>query len=128
MSTGGRAAPTVLVVDDDPLIRFVVMTALTGSGYTGREAHDGATAVEIVRTDAIDIVILDARMPGQPLAETLTLLKEAVRPPGVILLSGDSHATLGPEAAGIEYLAKPVELPALLDAVSRLSTPSGPDS
>ena len=104
------------------------MTALAGSGYESVEAADGATAVELVRNGSIDIVILDARMPGQPLSQTLSVLKEVVPPPGVILLSGDSHATLGPEAAGIEYLAKPVELPALLDAVSRLSVPPGQDS
>lgn len=54
----------VLVVDDDPDIRMLVAFALEDSGYTVRQASDGAEALVALETKAPDAMVLDVMMPG----------------------------------------------------------------
>jgi CheY-like chemotaxis protein len=59
------AAHHVLVVDDDPDIRWVLRTLLTEAGYTVAEAPDGAAALDHLRTCShCMVVLLDLQMPG----------------------------------------------------------------
>ena len=53
----------VLVVDDDPSIRRMIMAALRRDGYSFSEAANGKEALEVMRRDRPDIVILDLMMP-----------------------------------------------------------------
>ena len=53
----------VLVVDDDPSIRRMIMAALRREGYSFSEAANGKEALETMRRDPPDIVILDLMMP-----------------------------------------------------------------
>src|SRR5687768_18444680 len=54
----------VLVVDDDPDIRMLVAFALEDSGYTVRQASDGAAALAALEAKAPDAMVLDVMMPG----------------------------------------------------------------
>ena len=54
----------VLVVDDDPDIRMLVTFALEDSGYTVRQAADGALALAALEEKAPDAMVLDVMMPG----------------------------------------------------------------
>jgi DNA-binding response OmpR family regulator len=54
----------VLVVDDDPDIRMLVAFALEDSGYTVRQASDGAEALVALEAKAPDAMVLDVMMPG----------------------------------------------------------------
>jgi two-component system KDP operon response regulator KdpE len=56
-------AVRVLVVDDDPSIRRMIMAALRREGYSFSEAANGKEALEVMRRDRPDIVILDLMMP-----------------------------------------------------------------
>ena len=53
----------VLVVDDDPNIRRMIVAALKRDGYTFLEAPNGRDALDIMRTDHPDVVVLDLMMP-----------------------------------------------------------------
>src|SRR5688500_18875513 len=55
--------PTVLVVDDDPHIRQLLVFALEKAGLTAREAEDGEGALAAVAEAAPDLVVLDINMP-----------------------------------------------------------------
>ena len=56
--------PTVLVVDDDAIVRRVVQGHLSGAGYRIFEAEDGQEALEVLeRTGSVDLVIVDMVMP-----------------------------------------------------------------
>ena len=57
-------APTILVVDDEPPILELVRGYLEREGFTVRTAEDGHTAVEQVRVDRPDVVVLDLMLPG----------------------------------------------------------------
>lgn len=62
MDTGN--APRILMVDDNHEIREVVNILLTGEGYQVDEAVDGREALEKIRENSYDLVILDVMMPG----------------------------------------------------------------
>ena len=56
---------TVLVVDDEPLLRMVMTDALQDNGYRALEAHDGPSALKIFESDTrVDLLITDVGLPG----------------------------------------------------------------
>jgi two-component system cell cycle sensor histidine kinase/response regulator CckA len=60
-------AGTILVVEDEELIRLAVSKALSKSGFSVMNASDGTTAMEVIRThkDDIDVILLDVTLPGK---------------------------------------------------------------
>ena len=115
-----RGNPVVLVADDDALIRLVLRRALELNGYEVSEANDGNSAIPVAVQESIDIMILDARMPGPTLAQTFAELRR-VRPElPVLILSGLAEA---PPQAGepkTAFLTKPVDTHMLLSTVAEL--------
>jgi len=84
----------VLVVEDDDLIRSVLVKALGGAGYTALEAVDGESAHAILSTISdVDLMLLDIGLPD---TDGLTLLREArshgFAAPVIILTARDSVA------------------------------------
>ena len=60
-----KAGETVLVVDDEPIIRMLIGDTLTELGYTGIEAGDAASGLKVLESDvAIDLLITDVGLPG----------------------------------------------------------------
>jgi CheY-like chemotaxis protein len=83
-----RGTETILVVDDEDIVRQAARNALERYGYTVRTAQDGAEAVEIFsrEMDRIGLVLLDLTMPFMAGEETLAKLR-AVSPDVRVLLS-----------------------------------------
>jgi len=66
LPTAGEGRHTVMVVDDEPTIRMLVVEILEEMGHTVLEAGDGAAAVRLLNTGAhIDLLITDVGLPGQ---------------------------------------------------------------
>jgi CheY-like chemotaxis protein len=60
-----RAGETVLVVDDEPVVRMLVAEVLAELGYAAIEAGDGASALRVLRSDArVDLLVTDVGLPG----------------------------------------------------------------
>ena len=103
---------TVLIVDDDPFGIIQLQTVLKDSGYDLITASDGASAIETVRRQSPDIILLDIIMPKMNGYETCRRLKEneESRDIPVIFLSG-LHSTGEKidafEAGGVDYITKP---------------------
>ncbi|TBN57139.1 response regulator [Glaciihabitans arcticus] len=115
--THSTAGVTVIVADDDALIRMVMRRALSQRGIQVVEAVDGTTAVDASARHQADLLITDAHMPGLSLLDTLAAIDELDDSPEVLVISGDSRSPLAP---GITFLAKPIELELFLDAVDSL--------
>lgn len=77
-SAENSPALNVLIVDDEPLIRWSLRTGLTRRGHTVTEAPDGATALKLLTTapDAYQAVLLDYRLPDR---QDLSLLRDIRR-------------------------------------------------
>jgi len=102
----------VLVVEDEPHIRELVALHLGLEGWTTDVVGDGAVALERLRVQGYDLVILDIMLPG---LDGLTVLKALRREPRngdvpVLLLTArreESDKVLGLESGADDYLAKP---------------------
>jgi len=103
---------TILVVEDDALVRRNVVAQLTGLGYTTIEAADGVEALRVVETNgAIDLLFTDVVMPGgingRMLADEVTRKRPAIR---VLFTSGYAQNAIvhhGRLEAGVHLLGKP---------------------
>ena len=55
--------PTILVAEDEPHILLLIVITLRKDGYRILEAHDGAEALELIRAERPELLVLDATMP-----------------------------------------------------------------
>ena len=72
---GMHTPPLILLVDDEPQIRDLFKAKLESSGFGVVEAADGAAAIDLVRKEKPDLVLLDVLMPGMDGGKTLTEMK-----------------------------------------------------
>ncbi len=114
--------PTILVVDDEELVRNVSKLMLERLGYQVSVAADGVEAVDLFRKtpDAIDLVLLDMTMPRMGGLETFHALR-ALRPDiRVVLASGYNEQDAAERFRGeglAGFLQKPFQLPTLREKV-----------
>ena len=104
---------TVLIADDEPLIRMAFAEYLTDCGYLPVPVRSGDEAVEMLEKNlAIDIVLSDVRMPGKRDGFAVARWMAEHRPHiPVILVTGDAISRgTPPDLAGIVMLQKPVEM------------------
>jgi len=130
------AAGTVLVVDDEPMVREVVARYLELDGFAVQQAADGAQAVGWLAGNRPDLVVLDIMLPGTDGLSILRRLRATADVP-VILLTARAEEVdrvLGLELGADDYVVKPFsarELVARVRSVLRRSTakpPSGDDT
>jgi two-component system OmpR family response regulator len=100
---------TILVVDDDPHIREVVVFALDNAGMTTSEAIDGAHALKTAEKHAYDLIVLDINMPELDGLEVCKELRKTSEVPILFLSSRDEEIDriIGLELGADDYLTKP---------------------
>ncbi|MBI5395129.1 MAG: sigma-54-dependent Fis family transcriptional regulator, partial [Verrucomicrobia bacterium] len=106
------ARPKVLVVDDEKLVRWSLEQKLSREGYTVETAATGEEALERVRGDGFDLVLLDVRLPGMDGVRVLQEIKKLDREIGVIMLTADTGVANAVECMRLgahNYLCKPFE-------------------
>ena len=114
----------ILVVDDEPrMVKFVRMN-LELEGYRVAEAGDGLEALDKIRDELPDLVVLDVMMPGMDGFETLERIREVSTVPVIMLtVKGDEDDRIrGLELGADDYITKPFsprELASRIKAVLR---------
>lgn len=119
----------ILVVDDDRTTRRLIALQLRRAGHSVAEAGDGVKALERVRRQAFDLVLLDVWMPGLDGLEVLARLRGEPKAPRVVMMTADdASGTLlrAIREQAYRYLAKPIEPAQLLEAV-RSALEAGPE-
>ena len=104
--------PHILVVDDDEGIRLQLSWQLEADGYTVSVADDGAAALEYLRGERPDLLVLDLSLPRVPGLDVLRSIRAsaALHDLPVIILSGrssDQDRIDGLDAGADDYLVKP---------------------
>lgn len=101
---------TILVVDDEELIRNLIVTLLSKSGHASITAVDGVDALDRMKGNQIDAVITDIKMPNMDgVTLTVEILKRYPGLPILVMTAFDEEYTAGAAiAAGArEYIKKP---------------------
>lgn len=116
------AAIEVLVVDDDDLVRRMLVKVLERRGFVTHSAPDGTTALRMVEELDVDVVLLDQGLPDINGTDVLAALRSAPATATlpVILVTGqaDIEARVGGLRAGADdYLVKPVNMDELVARV-----------
>jgi len=113
------AAPSALVVDDDPGVLDVVAFMLRREGFDVDEEKDGTAALEAARERRYDIVILDVMLPGISGTEICRELRAESDVPILMLTARDAEVdrVLGLELGADDYVTKPFSSAELLSRV-----------
>jgi two-component system OmpR family response regulator len=100
---------TILVVDDDPHIRQLLVFALAKAGLAAREAKDGEEALAMVAAQPPDLIVLDINMPRLDGLEVCRRLRPETPTPILFLSSRDDEIdrVVGIELGGDDYVVKP---------------------
>ncbi len=122
----------ILIVDDEPQLRRVISTTLVANGYTVEQARTGEEALNKLREQKHDLVLLDLNMPGIGGLETCREIRWG-SDVAIIILSvrnAEKDKVAALDAGADDYVSKPFSAPELLAriraALRRL--PVSPDS
>ena len=110
------SAGRILVVDDDPQIRRVMRVTLTGQGYEVDDVKTGEAALEKVRDQRFDLILLDINMPGAGGLETCRAIRAQSEIAIIMLTVRDSETDKveALDAGADDYVTKPYNAPELL--------------
>jgi two-component system alkaline phosphatase synthesis response regulator PhoP len=100
----------VLVVEDEEALAFGVKDALEHAGFQVQVVHDGPTALDRIRTDQPDLIVLDLMLPGMGGLEILGTLRKERRDVRVVILTAlasESDLIQGFELGADDYMKKP---------------------
>lgn len=119
---------TVLVVDDEPSVRLLIVDILEDMGYKVIEAADSATGLELLLSDVhVDLLITDVGLPGgmngRQMAEAGRVNRPDMR---VLFLTGYAQTAVfggGQLDEGVEVMTKPFNIDALSERVDRMLAP-----
>lgn len=121
-------AATILIVDDEPQIRRVLRTTLSSQGYTVVEARSGEEALERIRVERADLVLLDVNLPELSGLDTCREIRRSMDVPIIMLTVRNSERdkVQALDAGADDYVVKPFgaeELMARIRAALRRAAP-----
>jgi two-component system KDP operon response regulator KdpE len=107
---------TILVVDDEPQIRRVMRSTLSAHGYVITEAKTGEEALELLRKERPDLVLLDVNMPGMGGIETCREIRRSSDAPIIMLTvrNAERDKVQALDAGADDYVVKPFGIEELL--------------
>jgi DNA-binding NtrC family response regulator len=128
--TGKSHDATVLVVDDEWLVRWSLSESLTGAGYRVRQAGNAREAVTAFQASPMaDVVLLDLRLPDSADLDLLRQLKRLSPACAIILITAHRSVDLieqAERAGAFHVLDKPFDVDVVVQLVGAALGPSGP--
>jgi DNA-binding NtrC family response regulator len=115
-----RGHRTVLVVDDERLIRWSLKDRLARAGFRVLEAADGAEAEELLARGDVDLVLLDLKLPDTDGLTLLDQIRAETPAPAVIMMTAHGTTETERDAAGrgaAHFVGKPFDLDTMVDLV-----------
>lgn len=118
----------ILVVDNEPQIRRVLRSTLATRGYVISEAKSGGEALELLRAERPDLVLLDMNMPGMDGIETCREVRRACDAPIIMLTvrSAERDKVAALDAGADDYVTKPFSIEELLARIRAALRRYGP--
>jgi two-component system cell cycle response regulator DivK len=115
----------ILVVEDNALNLELASELLTGAGHTVLQARTAEEGLRLARTEALDLILLDVRLPGMDGLAAVRVLKRDAATRHIPAVAMTAQAMIGDEeaarAAGFDaYVTKPIDTRAFPGMVARL--------
>ena len=109
----------ILIVDDEPQIRRVLRVTLSAQGYVVSDARTGEEALEQLRSERPDLILLDVNMPGAGGLQTCRIIRESSDVAIIMLTVRDSERDKvdALDAGADDYIVKPFSTPELFARV-----------
>src|SRR5512133_1222205 len=109
----------ILVVDDEPQITRVLRTSLNAHGYDVRVAHDGESALELMKDWRADLIVTDLGMPNVDGVELCRRVRHSSEIPIIVLSVRDQEKTKiqALDAGADDYVTKPFSIDELIARV-----------
>lgn len=120
---------TILIVDDDAVVRDALAEAIRDLGHDARVAASGSSALQLLEAEQIHAVFLDLRMPGMDGLELLGRLRSRAHPPVVTILTAHATASNTIEAmrmGAFDHLTKPIGRTDIARVVQRMLSVGAP--
>ncbi len=112
---------SILVVDDDEVIRLFLRQFLEGELFNVIEAENGESALELIATNSFDLILLDIAMPGLDGPSVCKKIKNTLEfPPPVLMITAledDDSVDRSFDAGAIDYIRKPIHWPVLKNRI-----------
>jgi len=105
-----KSSVSILIVDDEEMMRTLLNRILSREGYKIKSAEDGVIALEVLKAEKFDIIISDMKMPRMNGFELLKIVKKEYPKIGVIIMTayGDTYTVKDALLLGAdEYITKP---------------------
>jgi OmpR family response regulator RpaB len=121
--------PSVLVVDDEPQVVWVLEFSLQGEGYETFTAHDGFEALDQIERHHPDVVVLDVMMPrmdGWSVLEAISKLPSSARPRVVMVtaLASSKDRARAEQLGAAAFVPKPFDMDQLVGVLQDLALAS----
>ena len=116
------ASKKILIVDDEPAMIEVLETRLTGFGYQTCSARDGVEALEKVKREKPDLIIMDVMMPRMTGFEALKKIRdnpESHKIPALVVSDGRMKDYFT-NITGVEFISKPYDVKELVNRIEIL--------
>lgn len=113
---------TILVCEDNPDIREMVVFILEGEGFTTLQTHQGRGVLDYLRRETVDLILLDLRIPDMDGYEVLSAVRSTYgeHAPPILVLSaktGDEDRALASSLGASGFMEKPFTVDGLLETV-----------
>jgi len=113
---------SILIVDDEPAVRRLLSRRVAGEGYRCEEASSGDEALVKIRSDPVQLVILDIKMPGRSGIELLSEIKAAHPDMAVIMATAITDTSIAIQCmkqGAYDYITKPFNLDGVVLSIER---------
>lgn len=128
--TEARSDVNVLVIDDEPHIRRFLQISLKAQGYTVLMAETGQSGLDVARSSAVDIIVLDIGLPDMDGHAVLAQLREFSQAPVIMLTarSSESDKVSALDGGAHDYVTKPFGIHELMARIRVLLRSADRDS
>jgi DNA-binding response OmpR family regulator len=115
--------PTILLADDDAMLRYLATSILEAGGYRVVQVRDGVDALEVIATGQdVSLLVTDLHMPNMNGEELVTRLRSRANTsllPMIVLTGSDEYETEARlmDAGADDYIRKPIDPPRFLARV-----------
>lgn len=119
--------PTILIVDDNQVLRERLGRALAQRGYSVRTASDAEEAIRLAQEDSPEMAVVDLKMPGKSGLELLRDLKQIDSATKVVVLTGFGSFATAVDAMKLgatNYVSKPADADDVISAFARGEAPA----